>query len=61
MVYQAVAEYWANAEEPKYDLNVDISLPDRADIEKFNFNDENSYATRTTRVRAHLLTHKLSF
>ncbi|XP_047433324.1 complement C3-like isoform X2 [Mugil cephalus] len=50
MVYQAVAEYWASAQEPDYNLNVDIKLPGRSKPDKFNFNRENHYATRTSKV-----------
>ncbi|XP_030590143.1 complement C3-like [Archocentrus centrarchus] len=50
MVYQAVAEYWINAQEPNYDLNVDIKLPGRSAPDKFNFNRDNHYATRTSKV-----------
>ncbi|XP_070846544.1 complement C3-like [Chaetodon trifascialis] len=50
MVYQAVAEYWANAKEPEYDLNVDIMLPGRVKPEKYNFNKHNHYATRTSKI-----------
>uniref|UniRef100_A0A669BPJ4 Complement C3 n=1 Tax=Oreochromis niloticus TaxID=8128 RepID=A0A669BPJ4_ORENI len=50
MVYQAVAEYWINANEPQYDLNVDIKLPGRSAPEKYNFNQNNHYATRTSKI-----------
>ncbi|XP_070776593.1 complement C3-like [Enoplosus armatus] len=50
MVYQAVAEYWASAKEPEYDLNVDILLPGRSKPDKYNFNRENHYATRTSKM-----------
>ncbi|XP_060949245.1 complement C3-like isoform X2 [Limanda limanda] len=50
IVYQAVAEYWASAKEPAYDLNVDILLPGRAKTEKFSFNRENNYTTRTSKI-----------
>ncbi|XP_053273309.1 complement C3 [Pleuronectes platessa] len=50
IVYQAVAEYWVSAKEPKYNLNVDVSLPGRAKPEKFNFNWENRYTTRTSKI-----------
>ncbi len=50
MVYQAVAEYWAAAKEPEYDLNVDILLPGRSKPDKYNFNRENHYATRTSKI-----------
>lgn len=53
MVYQAVAEYWANAEEPQYDLKLDILLPTKSDPEKYIFNRGNHYATRTSKVRRH--------
>ncbi|XP_058497124.1 complement C3-like [Solea solea] len=49
IVYQAVAEYWANAKEPEYDLNVDIHLPGRAKPEKINFNRNNHHTTRTSK------------
>uniref|UniRef100_A0A8C9ZQH0 Anaphylatoxin-like domain-containing protein n=1 Tax=Sander lucioperca TaxID=283035 RepID=A0A8C9ZQH0_SANLU len=57
MVYQAIAEYWTSAKEPEYDLNVDILLPGRSQPDKFNFNRDNHYATRTTKVR-NTQTHK---
>uniref|UniRef100_A0A3Q3B4F4 Complement C3-like n=1 Tax=Kryptolebias marmoratus TaxID=37003 RepID=A0A3Q3B4F4_KRYMA len=50
MVYHAVAEYWTNAKEPEYDLNVDILLPGRSKPDKFSFNRENHYTTRTSKV-----------
>ncbi|AWP06025.1 Complement component C3 isoform 3 [Scophthalmus maximus] len=50
IVYQAVAEYWANAKEPEYDLNVDILLPGRSKPDRYNFNNNNNYATRTSKV-----------
>uniref|UniRef100_A0A8C9YTS7 Complement C3-like n=1 Tax=Sander lucioperca TaxID=283035 RepID=A0A8C9YTS7_SANLU len=50
MVYQAIAEYWTSAKEPEYDLNVDILLPGRSQPEKFNFNRDNHYATRTSKI-----------
>ncbi|XP_033988389.1 complement C3-like [Trematomus bernacchii] len=50
MVYQAISEYWSNAEEPDYDLNVDILLPGRAKPDKYNFNRDNHYATRTSKI-----------
>ncbi|XP_062283410.1 complement C3-like isoform X1 [Scomber scombrus] len=50
MVYQAVADYWTSAQEPDYDLNVDIKLPGKSDPDKFNFNRDNHYATRTSKI-----------
>ncbi|XP_041788921.1 complement C3-like [Chelmon rostratus] len=50
MVYQAIAEYWSNAKEPEYNLNVDVMLPGRSKPEKYNFNKENHYATRTSKI-----------
>uniref|UniRef100_A0A3Q1IJ17 Complement component c3a, duplicate 5 n=1 Tax=Anabas testudineus TaxID=64144 RepID=A0A3Q1IJ17_ANATE len=50
IVYQAVAEYWASAKEPEYDLNVDILLPGRSKPDKFNFNRENHFGTRTSKI-----------
>ncbi|XP_053187531.1 complement C3-like [Scomber japonicus] len=50
IVYQAVADYWTSAQEPDYDLNVDILLPGRSDPDKYNFNKENSYTTRTSKI-----------
>uniref|UniRef100_A0A8D0AG67 Complement C3-like n=1 Tax=Sander lucioperca TaxID=283035 RepID=A0A8D0AG67_SANLU len=51
MVYQAIAEYWTSAKEPEYDLNVDIVLPGRSKPDKFNFNRDNHYATRTSKIK----------
>uniref|UniRef100_A0A8C2Z4A2 Complement C3a, tandem duplicate 1 n=1 Tax=Cyclopterus lumpus TaxID=8103 RepID=A0A8C2Z4A2_CYCLU len=50
IVYQAVAEYWASAKEPEYDLNVDILLPGRSRPDKYNFNMNNHYSTRTSKI-----------
>ncbi|XP_068178625.1 complement C3-like [Antennarius striatus] len=50
IVYQAVAEYWASAKEPEYNLDVDIVVPGRAKADKFNFNRQNHYATRTSKM-----------
>ncbi|XP_030585760.1 complement C3-like isoform X2 [Archocentrus centrarchus] len=49
-VYQAIGEYWASEKEPDYDLNVDILLPGRSNSDKYNFNWENHFATRTSKV-----------
>uniref|UniRef100_A0A8C7X9G7 Anaphylatoxin-like domain-containing protein n=1 Tax=Oryzias sinensis TaxID=183150 RepID=A0A8C7X9G7_9TELE len=54
MVYQALAEYWANAQEPEYDLKVDILLPGKSKPDKYQFTRENSYATRTSNVRSYI-------
>ncbi|XP_019117290.2 complement C3-like isoform X2 [Larimichthys crocea] len=51
MVYQAVADYWSSDKGPEYDLNVDILLPGRSKPDKFNFNNENQHATRTSKVK----------
>ncbi|KAL3051025.1 hypothetical protein OYC64_001322 [Pagothenia borchgrevinki] len=50
MVYQAISEYWSSAKEPDYDLNVDILVPGRAKPERYNFNRDNHYATRTSKI-----------
>uniref|UniRef100_A0A671XQF0 Complement C3-like n=1 Tax=Sparus aurata TaxID=8175 RepID=A0A671XQF0_SPAAU len=57
MVYQAVAEFWTSPKGPEYDLNVDILLPGRSKPTKYNFNRDNLYATRTSKVRTHTHTH----
>uniref|UniRef100_A0A8C9X2S2 Anaphylatoxin-like domain-containing protein n=1 Tax=Sander lucioperca TaxID=283035 RepID=A0A8C9X2S2_SANLU len=57
IVYQAIAEYWTNAKEPEYDLNVDLLLPGRSKPDKYNFNRDNQYATRTSKVRKHTNKH----
>ncbi|XP_028449045.1 complement C3 [Perca flavescens] len=51
IVYQAIAEYWTSAKEPEYDLNVDIFLPGRSKPDKYNFNNDNHYATRTSKIK----------
>ncbi|XP_051240257.1 complement C3 [Dicentrarchus labrax] len=50
MVYQAVAEYWVNAKEPEYDLDVHILLPGRSKPDIYRFNRENHHTTRTSRT-----------
>ncbi|KAM3622581.1 uncharacterized protein V6R79_000678 [Siganus canaliculatus] len=50
MVYQAIAEYWASANEPQFNLNVDILLPGRSKPEKFNLNSKNYFTPRTTKI-----------
>ncbi|XP_029942166.1 complement C3-like [Salarias fasciatus] len=47
MVYQALSEYWINAEKPEYDLNVDILMPGKPKPYKFNVNRGNHHLTRT--------------
>uniref|UniRef100_A0A8C9WWG2 Anaphylatoxin-like domain-containing protein n=1 Tax=Sander lucioperca TaxID=283035 RepID=A0A8C9WWG2_SANLU len=61
IVYQAIAEYWTNAKEPEYDLNVDLLLPGRSKPDKYNFNRDNQYATRTSKVRKHTNKHIVRF
>lgn len=53
MVYQAVAEYWANSKEPEYDVSVDILMPGRSSPEKYKVNRNNHYTTRTTKVKTY--------
>lgn len=53
MVYQAVAEYWANSKEPEYDVSVDILMPGRSSPEKYKVNRDNHYTTRTTKVKTY--------
>ncbi|KAM6939509.1 complement C3-like [Xenentodon cancila] len=50
IVYQAVAEYWTNAKEPDYSLNVDILMSGRSKPEKYHITRENHYATRTSKI-----------
>ncbi|CAG06096.1 unnamed protein product, partial [Tetraodon nigroviridis] len=50
IVYQAVAEYWASAKEPEYDLNVDVLLPGRSGPDKYKLTRENHYTTRTSKI-----------
>ncbi|XP_028443323.1 complement C3 isoform X2 [Perca flavescens] len=50
MVYQAIAEYWASAKEPDYDLNVDIFWPGRSKPDRYYFNRDNYYTTRTSEI-----------
>uniref|UniRef100_A0A8C5HKX3 Complement C3-like n=1 Tax=Gouania willdenowi TaxID=441366 RepID=A0A8C5HKX3_GOUWI len=60
MVYQAVAEYWANAKEPEYNLNVEILSEGKSLPIKYNFNRKNHFTTRTSKVRTHTDTHMVS-
>uniref|UniRef100_A0A8C5NDE5 Complement C3-like n=1 Tax=Gouania willdenowi TaxID=441366 RepID=A0A8C5NDE5_GOUWI len=52
MVYQAVAEYWANAKEPEYNLNVEILSEGKSLPIKYNFNRKNHFTTRTSKVNS---------
>ncbi|XP_075896440.1 complement C3-like [Nelusetta ayraudi] len=52
MVYQAVAEYWTHDREPDYNLNVNITLPERSEPMKINFNKNNQFNTRTSKVNS---------
>ncbi|XP_029941622.1 complement C3-like [Salarias fasciatus] len=47
MAYQAMSEYWINAENPEYNLNVDILMLGKPKPYKFNVNGENHHLTRT--------------
>lgn len=53
MVYQAVAEYWTHDREPDYNLDVNITLPERSEPMKINFNKNNQFNTKTSKVRRH--------
>ncbi|CAJ1053161.1 Hypothetical predicted protein [Xyrichtys novacula] len=46
LVYQAVAEYWSNVNEPEYDLDVDVRLPGRLREMRFHFDRRNQFTTR---------------
>ncbi|XP_037546421.1 complement C3-like [Nematolebias whitei] len=48
MVYQAVAEYCSNVKKPPYDMNVDIQVHGKTQIDKFQFNRENHFSARTS-------------
>ncbi|XP_053199940.1 complement C3-like [Scomber japonicus] len=50
IVYQAIADYWTSAQEPDYNLDVDILLPIKSDPDKYNFNNDNHYVTRTSKM-----------
>ncbi|XP_031725593.1 complement C3-like [Anarrhichthys ocellatus] len=50
IVYQAIAEYWANAKKTEYDLNVKIMLSGRSRPYVYNFNRDNHYTTRIARI-----------
>ncbi|XP_069570698.1 complement C3-like [Brachyistius frenatus] len=51
MVYQAVAEYWANAEEPEYNLDVDVFFPGRSMAQLYKLNKGNPYTTITFKFK----------
>ncbi|KAK9519701.1 hypothetical protein VZT92_022411 [Zoarces viviparus] len=51
IVYQAIAEYWANAEKTEYDLNVKIMLSGTSRPYVYKFNRDNHYTTRTARIK----------
>ncbi|XP_035763651.1 complement C3-like, partial [Neolamprologus brichardi] len=49
MVYQASSEYWINAKEPEYNVDVDILLPGRKTTDKYSFSEANRFTTRTSK------------
>ncbi|XP_059191712.1 complement C3-like isoform X2 [Centropristis striata] len=51
LVYQAIAEYWVNANEQEYNVNVDIVHPKRKDPARFHINRNNQYSTRTSKSK----------
>uniref|UniRef100_A0A7N8XQP4 Complement C3-like n=1 Tax=Mastacembelus armatus TaxID=205130 RepID=A0A7N8XQP4_9TELE len=50
MVYQAIAEYWVGANEEEYDVNVDVEFIERKITSSFNFNKQNYYTTKTSKI-----------
>uniref|UniRef100_A0A3P9BDI5 Complement C3-like n=1 Tax=Maylandia zebra TaxID=106582 RepID=A0A3P9BDI5_9CICH len=52
MVYQASSEYWINAKEPEYNVDVDILLPGRTMTDKYSFSKANRFTTRTSKFPA---------
>ncbi|XP_056136550.1 complement C3-like isoform X2 [Lampris incognitus] len=50
IVYQAVSEYWVNAKETQYDMSVDIKMPGRAKPDRYSFNRETFYQTRSSKI-----------
>ncbi|CAL8330682.1 unnamed protein product [Lota lota] len=50
MVYQAVAEYWVNAQEinDKEEMDIEIKVSGRTEAKNFNVKKENAFQTRTT-------------
>uniref|UniRef100_A0A8C5HLC2 Complement C3-like n=1 Tax=Gouania willdenowi TaxID=441366 RepID=A0A8C5HLC2_GOUWI len=52
MVYQAVAEYWANAKEPEYNLNVEILSKGNPLPIKYNFNRKNHFTRMTSKINS---------
>ncbi|XP_045904229.1 complement C3-like [Micropterus dolomieu] len=52
LVYQAIAEYWTNAKEPEYNVKVNIVFHKRRNVDRFNFNRENHYTTRTSKLNS---------
>lgn len=60
MVYQAVAEYWANSKEPEYDVSVDLIISGRSKPVKYKVNRDNHYITRTTKVKTYGLSPKFN-
>ena len=55
MVYQALAEYWINAKEQQYAMDIEIQVEGRSGLvpAPFRINNENAYQTRTTKVGIH--------
>ncbi|CAL8238118.1 unnamed protein product, partial [Lota lota] len=51
MVYQALAEYWINAKEQQYEMDIEIQVAGRSASAPFRVNNENAFQTRTTKFK----------
>ncbi|CAL8330687.1 unnamed protein product [Lota lota] len=51
MVYQALAEYWINAKEQQYEMDIEIKVAGRSASAPFRVNNENAFQTRTTKFK----------
>ncbi|CAL8328656.1 unnamed protein product [Lota lota] len=49
IVYQALAEYWINANEQQYEMDIEIQVAGHSASALFKINNENAFQTRTTK------------
>ncbi|KAK0132890.1 Complement C3 [Merluccius polli] len=50
MVYQAIAEYWVNAKEQRYEMDVAIHVKGRSPLDPTRVSNDNAFQTRSSKI-----------
>ncbi|KAK0137162.1 Complement C3 [Merluccius polli] len=50
MVYQAIAEYWVNAKEQQYEMDVAIHVKGRSPLDPTRVSNDNAFQTRSSKI-----------